>query len=732
MSELTHSFVPPPQEGSSSAGQPLALQTVGATTSAAPLSLPQAQIAPLNASPNTQLPDSPMSSVSHPATPSVTSSHATDPAAGSPGTHSSEHWDCQSPPHQQPRPPNTQSQDASAFLSTPSRCGIRPRMRPIPTDSDEELAPKAPPAAPATAPPAAPPAQHLFVDLTRSSQLSSSTAAPSQRASGTAAPAQPAPGTPATGQPESQEGSVIDMTDSSKPTPRLQPVNSVANRNVHITTTTSGQMLAADKLAHSKSGQPILNAQEYRLSSGGDLLPFFKLSSGAAGTPMPANTPSPTGAAKAFTLPPMELILDFSKGAAQAGKASVPSGSKASNAPGRNSTPPATPPAKRPRTLKNIEVAEAALSEQEKEDLDVPLESDEDEEMDNGMVDEGDNGNTTGTRKTQRYPEEAKSQILTFFFDPETFLKNMEDWMGAINELVILLMGVMTKRQIGDYIRGVLTRYHAFNQLAMVTGGSKDDMLTREEMESRYHRTGAGHEHKFEFWWNYRDSPEFQAVHKVSAWDLDDMRKFMHLDSVAEIMSDHESDHESMADQAMRPSKSKDKGKGRSRKWTRTQSGSETEREHKDNDIVTVKVLGGVDGLVTTQQHQLDILQRQLKLDMQKAADDQVNQLAQIALNTRSAQVNDFLHISQVLATGVGNLRVLAHAEALLTRLSLDLNVPAPPAAAAPPPAVPVQQPTTLTSGSSARASPSGQPVTSGSGSSGSSAQAGTSAPGTI
>ncbi|KAG8688092.1 hypothetical protein FRC08_011620, partial [Ceratobasidium sp. 394] len=62
MSKPTRLFVPPPQEGSSSAGQPLALQTVGGTASAAPSGSPQAHITTLNTGPATQLPDSPMSS----------------------------------------------------------------------------------------------------------------------------------------------------------------------------------------------------------------------------------------------------------------------------------------------------------------------------------------------------------------------------------------------------------------------------------------------------------------------------------------------------------------------------------------------------------------------------------------------------------------------------------------------------------------------------------------------
>ncbi|KAG8721424.1 hypothetical protein FRC08_013188 [Ceratobasidium sp. 394] len=429
MSKPTRSFVPPPQEGSLSAGQPLALQTVGGTASAAPLGSPQAHIMTLNTSPATQLPDSPMSSVSHPATPSITSSHATDPAAGSPGTRSSKHWDCQSPPYQQPCAPNTQSQDASAFLSTPSRRRIRPRMRPIPTDSDEELlAPKVPPAAPSTAPRA----QHLFVDLMCSSQLLSSTAAPSQPAP-SVVPAQPAPGTPALGQPDSQEGSVINMMDSSKLTPHLWPVDSVVkHHNIHITTTESGEMMAADKLAHSKSGRPILNAPEYRLSSGGSLMPFFELSSGLAGAPTPANTPSPGGGSGTFSLPPMQLVLDFSKNAAPAGKSSALSGSKTLNAhshkpnpptskvpkpAARKADPPAKPPAKRPRTSSKVEAAAAGLSERRKKDLDIPLESDEDVEMD-GATDEGkgededdDNGNSNGdgdgngVQKSNHIPE---------------------------------------------------------------------------------------------------------------------------------------------------------------------------------------------------------------------------------------------------------------------------------------------------------------------------------------
>ncbi|KAG9094700.1 hypothetical protein FS749_011988 [Ceratobasidium sp. UAMH 11750] len=76
----------------------------------------------------------------------------------------------------------------------------------------------------------------------------------------------------------------------------------------------------------------------------------------------------------------------------------------------------------------------------------------------------------------------------------------------------------------------------------------------------------------------------------------------------------------------------------------------------------------------------------------------------------------------------MGNPQVLAHAEVLLTCLSLNLKVASPLAAAAPHPAVPVQQPTTLAFASSAHASPSGQPAGSGSGSAGWSAQASASA----
>ncbi|KAG8684467.1 hypothetical protein FRC08_013673 [Ceratobasidium sp. 394] len=559
MSEPTRSFVPPPQEGSSSARQPLTPQTVGASASAAPSSLPQAQMALLNAGPATQLPDSPMSSVSHPATSSITSSRATDPAAGSPGTRSSERWDCQSPPHQQPRAPNTQSQDASAFLSTPSCRRICPRMRPIPTDSDEELlAPKAPPAAPSTASPAAPPTQHLFVDLTRSSQLSSSTAAPSQQASGAAAPAQPAPGTPATGQPESQEGSVIDMTDSSKPTPHLRPVDSAVNRNVHITTTASGQMLAADKLAHSKSGRPILNAQEYWLSSGGDLLPFFELSSGPAGAPTLANTPSPTGGSSAFSPPPMEFVLDFSKNAAPAGELSAPSGSKTLNAHGcksnppapkapksaaRKVDPPAKPPAKRPRTSSKVEAAAAGLSERRKKDLDVPLESDEDVEMEDGATDEGegeDDDNGNGVQKSNRFGDELRRLVLSWWFALETYVRHCNNKGESLKELVTLIGGVKTKRQLSNFINAALRRYRVYNRLAMRTGGGKDDRVTRDEMEARYYQ-GGGDKYKFEYWLNYGDSYEFNVIHEV-LWDSDDVRKFMHLDLATSVLSDDELD----------------------------------------------------------------------------------------------------------------------------------------------------------------------------------------------
>ncbi|KAG8705176.1 hypothetical protein FRC08_001787 [Ceratobasidium sp. 394] len=97
------------------------------------------------------------------------------------------------------------------------------------------------------------------------------------------------------------------------------------------------------------------------------------------------------------------------------------------------------------------------------------------------------------------------------------------------------------------------------------------------------------------------------------------------------------------------------------------------------------------------------------------------------------------MHISQVIVRG-GNPQVLAHAETLLTRLSLELNLvpspvaPAAPAApsapSAPPTAVPVRQPTASGSGSSAQAGPSGQPVASGSGSLGLPRQADASAPG--
>ncbi|KAG9094701.1 hypothetical protein FS749_011989 [Ceratobasidium sp. UAMH 11750] len=196
----------------------------------------------------------------------------------------------------------------------------------------------------------------------------------------------------------------------------------------------------------------------------------------------------------------MEHILDFLKGTAKATRAPAWSGLKPSNTLGRQGAKPRTPISQAPKarkldagiakplakhlcSSKNIEVVVVALSKQDKEDLDILLECDEDKEMDDGTVNEGNNDNTTGTWKTQCHPEEAKSQIITFFFDPEMFLKDMEDRMGVINQLVILLMGVMTKCQISDYICGVLTHYHTFNQLVMVTGGGKDDMLTREEME---------------------------------------------------------------------------------------------------------------------------------------------------------------------------------------------------------------------------------------------------------
>ncbi|KAG8735700.1 hypothetical protein FRC10_010239 [Ceratobasidium sp. 414] len=203
-------------------------------------------------------------------------------------------------------------------------------------------------------------------------------------------------------------------------------------------------------------------------------------------------------------------------------------------------------------------------------------------------------------------------------------------------------------------------------------GGGKDDKLTRDELD--YHCVESSAKYTTNYWRNYGDSTEFQAIHE-----------FKHFNSMMSTASDDKGSNDPAAENTA--SLLEHKGKGKEQKCTCDVSGSDT--EHKaaaqadDNGIVAVKIMSGVNGLVATQQQEISILEQQLQLDVQREAWECDTQNACVAIEACSAQVSELVNLSHIFFND--DAAILAHAQAYLAQLSLNFpDLPALPGAAVP------------------------------------------------
>jgi hypothetical protein len=147
-------------------------------------------------------------------------------------------------------------------------------------------------------------------------------------------------------------------------------------------------------------------------------------------------------------------------------------------------------------------------------------------------------------------------------------------------------------------------------------------------------------------------------------WDLEEVRKYAHMDSVASTTGDED-------EGAPSSSKAKPKPKSKSRKHARNESGSDTENES-GRDLQVIGVIStGIDGLVVSRKETSLILAQQLDLVRQKEAREREAQDAKIKLDTRSTQITEFIKLSELLAHV--NPQVSSQAQALLGQLNLNL-----------------------------------------------------------
>ncbi|KAG9081867.1 hypothetical protein FS749_007323 [Ceratobasidium sp. UAMH 11750] len=573
----------------------------------------------------------------------------------------SQSWDCESPLPAElsglgPRLPSANSQWADPFL--PPRSRIRPRMRPVPVDDDDDELPEPRLLFGGQPTHQSNPALSHLADIA----LAQYHGVPPQ--SGISGPVLEAPFYPAAARPQPP----VDISRLSQPIDFILPSQSTPGAQSQPAVPPAGQPSA------SGGHVAVIEIPSSPAPSTGtiDLItpsPASHASTPAApASPSPAPTPTRGRKAKGKQVDPGERAAPKPKPSAKA----TPRSSNKKPAKGKSTS----------------KKGARERSESERAALDVPLEASSDSDAGSAMEVEMDPEAGPGlgsSRTTNRISDDIKFQILTYWFDPETYAQHRKEQPKYINELLLLLRGAIKKKTLEDFLRRQRTKYFLYHRLIMKTGGGKDDRVSQEEFERRH--AAFGTENTLEYWMGYGDSREFDIIHNV-LWDAEEVCKYRHMDSVTSTSSDNDALTGSTPDDDAGSSNFA-KGAKKSRKRRHEGSGSETEREStrrgtkKDTQVIAL-ISTGVNDLVVSRERGTDILERQLELEIRKEAREQHTQDAKLALETRSSQISDFIKLSGLV--GNANPVVAAHAEKLLGQLDMNLvslpapYVPAPPA----------------------------------------------------